>query len=153
MKAFTYDKLWRGHPLLNANVLQTTWESLNALNIAIGKANSKVMGYEKKVHPCSCILNKPAHLNEMTVETASWAFAALASPHLRWFSHSKHVFFLSATNRLVLYTMCKLISIFYNPRPSQKTNPWLFWFLNVFSITCFGLRPDHMVFYKWLTEK
>ena len=51
------------------------------------------MGYEKKVHPCSCILNKPAHLNEMTVETVSWAFAALASPHLRWFSHSKHVFF------------------------------------------------------------
>ena len=93
MKAFPYDKLWRGHPLLNANVLQTAWESWNALSIAIGKAISKVVGYEKKVHPCSCILNRPAHLNEMTVETASWAFAALASPHLRWFSHSKHVFF------------------------------------------------------------
>ena len=66
--------------------------------------------FQKERHPCSCIINKPAHLNEMTVETASWAFAALASPHFRWFSHSKHVFFFSATNRLMLCTMCK----FYN---------------------------------------
>ena len=47
----------------------------------------------------------------------------------------------------------KSISFFYYPRPQQKTDPWLFWFLNVFSITCFGLRPDHMVLYWQLNEK
>ena len=37
---------------------------------------------------------------------------------------------------------------FYYPRPSQKTNPrqFCFIFTNLLSITCFGLRPDHMVY-------
>ena len=36
----------------------------------------------------------------------------------------------------------------YYPRPSQKTNPrqFCFIFTNLLSITCFGLRPDHMVY-------
>ena len=38
------------------------------------------------------------------------------------------------------------MSIFYNPRPSQKTNLLIFLYFQLrVSITCFGFRPDHMV--------
>ena len=46
-----------------------------------------------------------------------------------------------------------LMSIFYFPRPSQKTNFLvLFYFNSQISITCFGLRPGHMVSDVLLTK-
>ena len=39
-----------------------------------------------------------------------------------------------------------ITSILYLPRPSQKTNLFLYFYSNSqTSITCFGFRPDHMV--------
>ena len=47
----------------------------------------------------------------------------------------------------------KVMSIFYFPRPSQKTNLLvLFYFNSQISITCFGLRPGHMVSDVLLTK-
>ena len=47
----------------------------------------------------------------------------------------------------------RAMSILYFPRPSQKTNLLvLFYFNSQISITCFGLRPGHMVSDVLLTK-